>query len=176
MPNLGELIHHLDEPNKQVCRKFEKCLIKLTKLRLNVVFNKTCIQENILPKYTNINLHDKAAEDEEVTKEFRMKLVKRQLENGKIKLTEIEEETKEARGKLDEYIQDATLRTRIIDQIEQNAEATHQKTQATMLKKLQTIYGSKLLLPKQQQCYINLSDRELSADEKEFLKRHKRRC
>ena len=169
MPNLGELIHQLDEPSKQVCQKFEKCLIKLTKLRLNVVFNQTCIQENILPKYTNINLHDKAAEDEEVTKEFRMKLVKRQLENGKIKLTEIEVETKEARGKLDEYIQDATLRTRIIDQIEQNAETTHQKTQATMLKKLQTIYGSKLLLPKQQQCYINLSDRELSADEKEFL-------
>ena len=109
MPNLGELIHQLDEPSKQVCRKFEKCLIKLTKLRLNVVFNQTCIQENILPKYTNINLHDKAAEDEEVTKEFRMKLVKRQLENGKIKLKEIDEETKEARGNLEEWIQDAPL-------------------------------------------------------------------
>ena len=118
MPNLGELIHHLDEPSKQSCRKFERCLLKLTKTRLNVVFNETCIQENILPKYTNINLHDEAVEHEEITREFRMKLVKRQLENGKTKLVEIEEETKEARGKLDEEIQDATLRTTIMDQIE----------------------------------------------------------
>ena len=169
MPNLGELIHHLEEPDKQVCRKFEKCLLKLTKLRLNVVFNTACIQENILPKYTNISLHDEAAKDEVFTKEFRMKLVKRQLENGKQQLQEIEEETKETRGKLDERIQDATVRARIIDQIERNAEMTHQKTQTTMLKKLQSIYGSTLLLPQQQQCYINLSNRELSSDEVEFL-------
>ena len=169
MPNLGELIHDLDDPTKQICRKFERCLLKLTKTKLNVVFNETCMQENILPKYTNINLHDEAAEHEEITNEFRMKLVKRQLENGKIKLVEIEKETTEARGKLEEYIQDATLRTSIIDQIERNAETTHIKTQTTMLKKLQSIYGSKLLLPKQQQCYINLSNRELSTDEKEFL-------
>ena len=92
MPNLGELIHHLDEPNRQICRKFEKCLIKLTKLKLNVVFNNTCIQENILPKYTNINIHDEAASNEEFTKEFRMKLVQRQLENGRAKLAEIEQD------------------------------------------------------------------------------------
>ena len=125
MPNLGELIHDLDDPTKQICRKFERCLLKLTKTKLNVVFNETCIQENILQKYTNINLHDEAAEHEEITKEFRMKLVKRQLENGKTKLTEIEQETKEARGKLEEYIQNATLRTRIIEQIEQNVGTIH---------------------------------------------------
>ena len=126
------------------------------------MYNETCIQENILPKYTNINLHDEAARDEEFTKDYRMKLVKRQLENGKRKLTEIEEETKETRRKLEEGVQDLTLRKRIIDQIEQNSERIHQKTQATMMKKLQSIYGSSLR-------YINLSDRELSADEKEFL-------
>ena len=127
MPNLGELIHDLDEQSKSTCRKFEKCLIKWTKLKLNVVFNSTCIRENILPKYTNINLHDEAARDEEFTKDYRMKLVKRQLENGKRKLMEIEEETKETRRKLEEGVQDLTLRKRIIDQIEQNSERIHQK-------------------------------------------------
>ena len=166
MPNHGELIHHVDEPSKLSCRKFERYSLKLTKTKLNVVFNETCVQENILPKYSNINLHDEAAEHEEITKEFHMKLVKRQLANGKTKLVEIEHETKETRERLEKTIQDATLRTRIIDQIERNAETIHQKTQATMLKKLQSIYGSRLLLPEQQQCYINLSDRELSADEK----------
>ena len=38
-----------------------------------------------------------------------------------------------------------------------------------MLKKLQNLYGGPILLPESKQCYINLSDRSLSEDEKEFL-------
>ena len=169
MPNLGELIHSLDEPVKYEVRRFEKCLIKLTKLKLSCVFNETCLHENILPKYTNINLHDEAAIEEEFTNDFRRKLVQRQLDTGKTKLVEVKQEIAERHAKLEEYIEDNISRTNIIDQVQRNAERIHQKTQATMLKKLQGIYGSTLLLPEQKQCYVHLSDRVLTPDEEEFL-------
>ena len=73
MPNLGELIFNLPENLKNEVRKFEKCMLKCTKIKLSCVYNDVCIRENILPKYTDINLHDRAAIQDEFTNEFRKK-------------------------------------------------------------------------------------------------------
>ena len=73
MPNLGELIFTLTDPTKYDIRRFEKCFIKLQKLELSCAFNKLCLKEGILPKYTQLKLHDTAATRENFTREFRKK-------------------------------------------------------------------------------------------------------
>ena len=70
MPNIGDLIYNLEKPLKYEIRRFEKCLIKSKKLQLSCAFNDICLNENILPKYTELNLHDKAAIRENFTNEF----------------------------------------------------------------------------------------------------------
>ena len=57
MPNLGELIFDLPNPLKNEVRKLEKTSIKHTKIQLSCVYNDICLQENILPKYTNIYMY-----------------------------------------------------------------------------------------------------------------------
>ena len=54
MVHLGELIYPLETELRTVIRKFEKCSIKFVKSELSIAFNSTCLNENILPKYTYI--------------------------------------------------------------------------------------------------------------------------
>ena len=45
---------------KQLYRKYEKNKLKLTTLIAHRLFNETCINNNLLPIYTNVRLHDDA--------------------------------------------------------------------------------------------------------------------
>ena len=61
MPNLGELIFTLPVPTRHEIRKLEKVFLKLQKTELTCAFNESSLRENILPKYTQLKLHDVAA-------------------------------------------------------------------------------------------------------------------
>ena len=52
---------------------------KFIKCQLAILFNNTCLNENILPSYTNINTHDPPARNERFTIEYRKQLIKRQI-------------------------------------------------------------------------------------------------
>ena len=169
MPNLGELLFTLPDPIKHDVRRLEKCFLKLQKTELSCAFNQTCLTENILPKYTNIKLHDMAANREDFTKEFRRQLVERQLEAGKQELVKLREENEQRRTTITNTITDETLRSNILQTISNNAAKVRQQTQRTMLRKLQKLYGGPVLLPQGKQCYINLTQRNISPEEEEFL-------
>ena len=141
MPNLGELLFTLPDPIKHDVRRLEKCFLKLQKTELSCAFNRTCLTENILPKYTNIKLHDMAANREDFTKEFRRQLVERQLEAGKQELVKLREENEQRRTAIANKITDDTLRNNILQTINNNAEKVRQQTHKTMLKKLQKFVG-----------------------------------
>ena len=48
-------------------------------LLVSIMFNKICINEEMLPKYTYFKLHDPAAHKYNSTLEYRRDLVKRQI-------------------------------------------------------------------------------------------------
>ena len=77
---LGNLLFGLPEENKRTIRQFEKVTLKINSTELAVIFNKTCIREGILPKYTNLRLHDPTARGAPATAVFRRTLIQRQLE------------------------------------------------------------------------------------------------
>ena len=52
--SFGQFIHKLNQKHKILVRKREKCLNKLTRLKMSVVFNETCLNEGLLPTYTNV--------------------------------------------------------------------------------------------------------------------------
>ena len=58
MSNLGELIYALPKEVKLEIRRLEKCFLKLQRKELSCAFNRTCLNEDILPKYTHIYIYD----------------------------------------------------------------------------------------------------------------------
>ena len=55
--SFGELIFDLQTSTKKLIRNIERTERKLQKAKSALVFNKTCINEDILPKYTNIYIY-----------------------------------------------------------------------------------------------------------------------
>ena len=55
---ISELILTLPPDTKSLIRSIEKTTRKIINTQLSPVFNKTCIQENLLPAYTNIYIKD----------------------------------------------------------------------------------------------------------------------
>ena len=52
--NFGELIYQQPENIKKLLRKIKNLDKKLVNARVAILFNKTCLNENILPKFINI--------------------------------------------------------------------------------------------------------------------------
>lgn len=57
MSNLGELMYILPKKVKLEIRRLEKCFLKLQIKELSCAFNRTCLNEYILQKYTHIQTH-----------------------------------------------------------------------------------------------------------------------
>ena len=75
----GELLNEYDEPGKKIVRQIESTEKKIINAQLAVVFNKQCIKNNLLPKFTNIHL-DEEVQQRGFTLEFRKKLIVNQIE------------------------------------------------------------------------------------------------
>ena len=90
--NLGQLLFPLQPETKKLVRQFEKCTFKIIKQKCSLIFNQTCINEHILPTYSNIKLHDEAARKENFTLDFRRKLIQREIVNPKTKIQTLEKE------------------------------------------------------------------------------------
>ena len=54
--NFGELLDLQPENIKKQLRKIENLENKLANARVAIVFNKTCLNENLLPTFTNNNI------------------------------------------------------------------------------------------------------------------------
>ena len=106
---LGELIHGLEPSAKKQVRELERRSFKLCKQKNSVLFNETCLKEDILPKYTNIRLHDRVAKDETFTLKYRRSLVQRELDNAKKKIEVLESEISNAKTLLTNELNQETL-------------------------------------------------------------------
>ena len=55
--NLGSLIFNLQPECRKSVRDLEKVSVKLIKQKCSLLFNSTCLKEDILPTYTNIYIY-----------------------------------------------------------------------------------------------------------------------
>ena len=59
---------------------FELSTLKLEKKKSHLMFNETYYNNDILPTYTNVRLHDKTAKWENIVQSFKKNLIMRQME------------------------------------------------------------------------------------------------
>ena len=55
--NIGTVLHELFPDGRRAVRNIENTSRKITNARASVAFNKICIDNNLLPKFTNIYIY-----------------------------------------------------------------------------------------------------------------------
>ena len=166
--SFGDLIYHLPAEEKSLIRRIEKILYKINAAESAVAFNFTCLNEGLLPKYTNLRLHDPTAANNAHTLAFRRRLTERQLNDKEQELRALLQTHKDL---LQQWTTTHTHhnRTAIQEALSHLQEADRRKKERTILRKLSNLNGGKIRLPQKRQAYINLTNYVPDHDEEALL-------
>ena len=167
--NIGSLLTSLSVSQKKTVRTYEKARKKLVKAKCSRVFNEVCLRDNIYPKYSNIRLHDKDAQREAFTLDFRRKLIQREVELATEKIRQLESDVCRLKNEVEETIQDEQLLQNLMNGVNLYVEKLEFTSKSTIMKKLQNLYRGKVALPEESPGFINLSKYTPTDAEKEFL-------
>lgn len=168
--NYVGLINNTPNEVKQLFRKVEVLNKKLINNNWSVVFNKTCLKENLLPKYSDFKIHDPAVRRTTTTLNYRKYLTRIQLENKEKLINQQSIELREVEATLNLKCQELNIDKEIIlEELEDILDTYSQSTKIRIVKKLQDLYQGQILLKNETSCYTNLSDYVLSKDEIDFL-------
>ena len=163
---------YADDNEKISFRKIERLQNKIIKLKCHLQFNETCIVNKMLLTYTNVNLHDDAARNEEFVLEFRLNFIKRQIEeiSGKLKKKKkkkkkkknISPELTSAKQDLKNTRRRAILYSALQCYLERLKQRTDEATKVTQHRKLCTLYGGHILMKETKDFVVNLSGTDIS--------------
>ena len=167
--NIGNLLRHLTPEEKKLIRNTEKQNSKINNIKLSLIFNKTCINEKLLPTYTNIVTHDPAARDEQITVEYRRQLVQRQIELKEADLLNAETTNSTNYLKISSDIRNDELRSDIVRCLKELRDQHYSIGLSRIKSKLNRLYRGKVCLIEECDSYINLSDTTLTENQKKFL-------
>ena len=86
MSTFGETLSQLEPETRKIVRRIEQNQKKITNAHYAVVFDKKCLEEGLLPNFTNIRLHDPAVRNRPFTLDFRRRLIEEQVKVKEKKL------------------------------------------------------------------------------------------
>ena len=117
----------------------------------------------MLPTYTNVNLHDGAARNEEFVLEFRLNLIKRQIEKKyPVSSKNISPELTSAKQDLKNTCRSAIRYAALHCYLERLKQRTDEATKVTQNRKLCTLYGGHILMKDTKDFVVNLSGTDIS--------------
>ena len=164
----GELLNEFSDQQKRTVRRIESTQKKIVNAKLAVVFNKECLKNNILPKFTNIHL-DEAVQQRRFTLEFRRKLVVNQIEEKTKTVQELQEKLVSEQLSFNSLDVSGDLKRRAADALSEQLVHPQRVVESRIQKKLCNLYGGWLPVPRPTEGYVNLSDITLTEDQKELL-------
>ena len=165
--NFANTVFSLQPTERKLVRKLEKVQLRINAAETAVLFNRTCIREGLLPRYSNVRLHEPHAANDRHTQAFRRRLVERQLR-------EKQEEEKAARATAENIkrqwrsLQDGD-RAHVVNALQLVIEDDRRRREDTILRKLIKLNGGKLRLPQRQQNFLNLTQYQPDEDEEALL-------
>ena len=175
--SFGNLLHPLPQSLKNSYREYEKCKKKLIGLKWSIEFNRTCLNENILPKYTYFKSYDPAVTQTKKTLEYRRYLVQREIQKKEEEILRADTAALSARKAIDDFPIDQEVKVPINEAVNSILDNFDHVTKTRTVKKLNTLYYGRfnvnvindVCVKTESKSYINLSDYELSQDERAFL-------
>ena len=167
--NFAQLLHQLSAEQRTLVRKIESLRKKISNCQTAVTFNNTCLRENLLPRYTHLRLHDRAAQDTSSTKNYRRNLVELQLHNKEKELLRLCQELNSAEEDWKSSHVDVSLRNSVETALKDLCDQHHTSAERRTLRKLSVLNGGNLKVARPKEGYINLSDTQLSPAQEELL-------
>ena len=167
--SFNEILINLNNNLRKTVNKIIKTQNKLSKCENAVTFNGLCLKEDLLPKFTNIKLHDPATRNEAFTKEFRRKLVQHQIEKKETQYTELRRKLNNLYEELNTSDLDENVKRDLYICLDEKTENCNHAHKVRIAKKLSRIYGGNINLPQQKQGYVNLSSVQLTTEQHNFL-------
>ena len=167
--NMNFIFSRVSIQEKQAIRKIESIGKDLIKTNAAVTFNQICIDNNLLPKFTNVRLYNEAVQQEPFTGEFRRNLVKHEQTTKRRRQAELQRQFTETRKRLTDDITDNALKESINATLDEQLDHYKRIIESRTQKKLCKLYGSWVPLPVPAEGFVNLSDVELSDSQKELL-------
>ena len=166
--NLGELLFDLNNEQKRIVNSIIRSNNKVSKATYAIEFNKRCLDENILPKYSNIHL-DPASSGLQCTLEFRRSLVENQLRIKEGELHELQSKVSELQTDLDNCALEEVKKVQLRLKIDEKFENSLHSDKLRIVDKLKRLYQGDIKLPEKHQGYINLSSIALTKEQDELL-------
>ena len=171
---LGTCIASLPSKVKSSVRLLERTEKKLINCKCSLLFNQTCIQENLLPKYTKFKLYNSAIENDASTVKYRRGLVEKEIKSASARLTELEKLVSTLKDEIAGYQCDLGATLDCLHDVLSNYNSV---SRVKIVKKLSQLYHAYHIIPNDKhiciknhvQCFVNLSDYQLSQTEENFL-------
>ena len=132
-------------------------------------FNRTCLIEDLLPRYSNFKNHDLEVARSKTTIEYKKYLVNREIKIHEDKLSSLKLEKDNLDKKIDEFQYETELKNRIMTHLNQMMTNLETAEKTKIIKKLNTLYNGHLVFKDEKKCFLNLSNYQLAPLEEEFL-------
>ena len=173
----SDLLHAVPHQLRTLFRKYENIRKKLINIEWSTKFNRICLKENILPKYTKLRHHDPAVASTERTLKYRRYLIEREISCNDKKESEMEKAKESCIRDIREFNCNMDLKNSIFDALEVILRNTDNAVKSKTLKKINSLYhGCEIKVKDKSICikddrdsFVNLSSYALSKEEKEFL-------
>ena len=165
----GDNLFLLPNELKNDFRKYEDIRKKIINTKWSLVFNQTCLKENLWPIYTNFRNHDPALTEDLNTLQYKKYLIEREIQMKKAQLRELLEEEEAFTRKINQFQVDQNLLSETQRLLSIELTNHNNVTKAKILKKLNNLYGGKIFIKNDHQSFINLSSYVINQDEEDFL-------
>ena len=168
--NIGVLIFNLNYNYKKLVRKIENFNKKLNNVNISIAFNQLCLNENLLPKFTDIKTCDLTNKHQDITLSYRKKLISREIEDKRKTRDELLHDLDLAYETWNNTTDiDIELKHKIDDSLNNIIEQHLNTSTNKIIDKLSRLYGGNFKFPRPQQGFVNLSDLKLSYHQERLL-------
>ena len=173
----ARLLHLIPEELRSLFRKYEALRKKQINNLWSRKFNEICLQEGILPNYTNIRHHDPAVAETRTTLKYRSYLLEREITSKKKIETELETKKEQCLCDINAFRCDPQLKDNVKKELDTILENSNAVAKTRIIKKLNSLYlngesttnDRGLVMKKAKDSFVNLSSHELTDSEIEFL-------
>ena len=146
----------------QKYREVEKLSLKCCNVRSHRTFNECCLNNKLLPIYTNVRLHDGAARTHSYVNEFRLKLVETEVEKQNEELIKLEDVLADKIHELSECVNSDLRIAAFLSFLNRVCEAKRLSLAVKHQRKLTNLYGSEIFLKQDTDRVLNLSTVKIS--------------
>ena len=164
-----ELLFKLPEELRKTFRRLEATEKKLICITWSITFNSVCLEENLMPNYTKIRHHDPAVANTSHTLEYRKYLVQQDIVVKEKNKVDVEKQKEILERTIGEFQFDSELKMATKDALNLTLHNSEKVQKTKTLKKLNDLYRGQILVKEKVNCYINLSNHDLTTTEIEFL-------